>query len=84
MKPITVWERFYPATTLHPEHWQFNHIQDGHKQESYLYDQDEMVNEYFNAPTALSYTQFAAWKNATWRAHNAHLDRSNVVQGYNP
>jgi hypothetical protein len=70
MKPITIWERFYLATTLHPEHWQFNHISDSHTK--------------LSAPIAVSDTQIAAWKNATWRAHHAHLDRSNVVQGYNP
>ena len=70
MKAITVWERFYPATTLHPEHWQFNHIADNHTE--------------LNAPIAVSDTQIADWKKATWRAHNAHLDHNNIVQGYNP
>ena len=67
MKAITVWERFYPATTLHPEHWQFNHIADKHTE--------------LPAPIAVSDTQLAAWKNATWRKCRAYLIKNKVV-GY--
>ena len=59
MKPITVWERFYPATTLHPEHWQHNHISNNHTE--------------LNAPIAISDLQKSAWKNATWRHRHMYL-----------
>ena len=66
MKPITIWQRFYPDTNT----WQHNHISDNHTK--------------LAAPIAISAIQKSAWKNAKWRAHHAHLDRSNVVQGYTP
>jgi hypothetical protein len=59
MKPITVWEKFYPATTLHPEHWQFNHIADNHTE--------------LPTPIAISDLQKSAWKNATWQYRHEYL-----------
>jgi hypothetical protein len=47
--------------------WQFNHIADNHTE--------------LGAPIAISDLQKSAWKNATWRAHHAHLV-GNVVKGY--
>jgi hypothetical protein len=47
--------------------WQHNHIQDGHTE--------------LNAPIAVSDTQIAAWKNATWRKCRAYLIKNKIV-GY--
>jgi len=65
MQAITVWKKLIPKTETTPEHFEHNHIEDGH------------INA--TKPIGKFKSQTKTWAGSIWQFKHAHLDENHNV-----